>query len=177
MLEKNLSSLEINNKLIEYLSKKGLEVYVVESLLYWNYNIHDSNFKINLYIENRYDNFTIIRYYSNTHLTNLHKKKTSTKNNFCLSVYKNLLSIKVEFDKIAEETKIKNELKNKYCNELESYYSKKYDKVEIKTTEEDNYIGININCDYKSYYNIMYKNNKYYLKSKSMYFDKQIEII
>ena len=180
MLEKkNMSKLEVKQKLIKYLTKKGLNVELdIDEKIYWNYNVHYSTLKIKLDPEkdNYDDDFFIIRYLTSIQLDGLYKKKTSTKNNFCLAVYNNLLLIKEQFDKIAEYKKIETDLKNKYCNELEAYYKRKYDKVGITTKQTDDYVDISINCDYGEYYNIIYKDNKYYLKSKSIYFDKQIEI-
>ena len=170
---KELSEIEIKNKIIKYLNNKGIVITFNKSNdLIWNYEPHYSKFKIDLYF-NRIKSTYSIRYYVNySHykLKNLKRRKTSISNGYCLKIYKNLIWLKEKLDIIATEIKKEADNKNKYCTELESYYFRKHKSVYIKTNIlSDDSININIDCydeDKSTFYYIIYKNNKYYLISK-----------
>lgn len=173
---------EIKIKIINYLSKKGLNVMLDKygDDIVWNYNILYSEFNTRLsfyskklYSENEKDFY--IDYYSNAHKL----KKTVLSGNYCLRIYKKLLIIKEELDKIAEKNKNFIDTKNKYCTELESYFKSKHQSVDISTYIETNSISIIINCydpNVRTYYRIRYMNNKYYLLLKTEEIEKKLEV-
>lgn len=171
---------ELEIKLIDYLKKKNIELVKDKYNLIWNYSLYFSQFKIGIVFENKNDKYIITFRCRNV----IHKKKKTTVNKgFELRVYKILLLIKSELDKIAESQKIEKESKIKYCSELESYYKRKYKRVDISTIYDSisNYMSISVNCheseSYNSnstYYSIYYKDGKYYLIYKIENFTKII---
>jgi hypothetical protein len=174
---KILSELEVKTYLIKYLSKKDIVVIIDNNnRLVWNYNTLYSKFKITFRLEDGYNKPFKIRFYSSEFIKGLVRRGTLAKGSFGLNVYKTLQFIKPHLDKIADEYKIKTDQQNKYCTELESYYKKIHNRVEITVNkQDDNSINIKIigyDLDNKTtYYYIMYNNNKYYLTSKIEVFE------
>ena len=181
--------LEIQEKIIKYLSKKGIDVVIVDGgYLTWNYNIHYSKFSATLMIrkENYYDtDYNITYHVRGASIKRLYKRKTSTASSgFCLRIYKNFLEFKTIFDQIANDFKIDKDIRDQYCIELTRYYSRLHHKIELDITKNEFLININItgydkNCKQEKYYCIKYRDNKYYLNSVSDYrkiFFESVEI-
>ena len=180
----NLS--EIKTKIVKYLSKKDINVDINANLnLEWKYSLHYSNFLVVLFVEKleyEHDFYTISYHIqSGPGVRNSHRKRTKTSTaNFCLNVYKILISFKKVFDEKSNEIKIETDLKNKYCLELKSYYLRFHDIVTIDVFNYSKNININItgyNASHKheAYYSIIYTNNKYYLSYKTNYVKKSFD--
>lgn len=178
--------LEIQNNIIKYFSKKGIDIIIDKyNNLVWNHKLHYSNFSVILYFEKEYfDDFYTIRYHvcgaSITYKKKL-KTKTSSKN-FCLTIYKNFLYIQKVFDEKAIELKIDTDIKHNYCIELTRYYSRLHHKIGIEVSQRSNENEIDIYItgydryfNHETFYSIKYKNNKYYLISKSDYIKKDFD--
>jgi hypothetical protein len=173
-----MSEMEIKTKLVKYLNEKGIDMIINDNgKLIWTYEPHYSKFEIrlNYTYKNENDNDPIIFYSPNTFVNkDFHRRKTSINNSYCLKVYRNLQIIKEEYDKIAVANKRVVDTKTKYCTELEKYYERLYDRVDITTSKQiDDTISISISC-YNGYtasafYNILFKNNKYYITHKVDY--------
>lgn len=178
---KKLTKPEAREYLIKYLAKKGINLSLNEyNNLIWIYKSHYSEFIIKIYIEPK-DGWSdesglIIKYYS-SYAEQLGRRKTAVTDGFGLKVYKNLIFIKEQLDKRAEQLKETIDRKKKYCTELEIYYKKIHKRVEISTSKNrDESISININAydDNKSTsYSMTYKDNRYYLNGK--YTNSEIE--
>lgn len=162
---------EIKEKLIKYLTKKDIEkIEINYNSLIIDYEIYYSKFKIKIYFYKK-ENYYDIKYGSNLYIKNLSKRRTTTKNNnFCNMVLKTINFIKTEMNKEAKKIKDETELKNKYCKELEIHYKNIHDKIQITNISSfDNETHFNINAydnDSNTWYDIEYKNNKYFLKEK-----------
>jgi len=171
-MKKQLNRTEIIDKTIKYLNSKGISIAVKEDEIVWNYEPHYSKFRIKLYLEKKNwsdEQPNLIKYYVNSHVRGIGRRKNTISDGYCLKVYRTLMWIKDELDKVAEEEKNKIEQKTKYCTELESYYNKLYKRVSISTSKNGEMISINISCtDNNSYvnYNMTYKDNKYYLNNR-----------
>ena len=174
----NLSETEIKEKLIKYLSKKGITLISTYSNLVWNYEPHYSKFIITLNFNHIEDNKLVIRYHTNEYsLNGLSRKRTSITNIFCNNVYKNLICMKSRLDVIANDCKYNIDSKNKYCTELEQHFSEIHKNgvyVSINDSRDHKIITINGRDSFEKYstYQITYKDNKYYLNSKVSYFDE-----
>ena len=172
---KKLTEIELKLKTITYLNNKGMQ-FVLENGkdVVWNYSPFYSNFRIRLSFQkkdyNDLESKYIINYYVNVNVKGTRRRKTTTNDGYNLKVYKNLLLIKEELDKIASAEKEKIDTKTKYCTELEKYYKKLYETVTISTyREDDTRVSISINCHKPNksvYYEIIYKNNRYFLSEK-----------
>ena len=175
----NLS--EIQQKIIKYFSKKNIEIIINEyNNLIWNYNSHYSNFSVILYCQQREydDEFYTISYHVNGASIKTYNKRTKATKNFCLTLYKNFLGFKKIFDENADKSKIDIDIKNKYCTELSRYYSRKHHKIGIEVSNDFDAINIYITgydqkFKHEAYYSIKYKDDKYYLISKSNYIKKE----
>ena len=176
---------EIQDKIIKYFSKKGINLIKEYDNLIWNYNIHYSEFSSILRIRKDYylDEFYLITYnVKGADITTYKKKTKSSSKNFCLIIYKNFMAFQKIFDEKALELKIETDLKKNYCIELTRYYSRLHNKISIDVSEYiPNEININITGydqrnRHESYYCIKYMNNKYYLISKSDYIKKDFDL-
>lgn len=180
-MKKELTEIEIKQKIVKYLNAKGIIVSInSDEKIIWYYEPHYSKFTVNLYFERKNWNDeenSIIKYYTNYKVKGLHRRKTSIRySGYCLKIYNILMLCKEEFDKIAEAEKKRIDQKTKYCTELESYYKRFYKNVNISTTKYSEVIGININCqndDSSVYYQIIYKDNKYYLTNRKEEYQEQ----
>jgi len=177
----NLSKDEINDKLIKYLSKKGINITLDYNNMVWNYEPHYSKFKITIYPERSDDDKLIIRYYTNHYnLDGLKRRRTSITNSFCNSVYKNLIWIKEKLDVIANDVKYKTDTKNKYCSELEEHYKTIHKNVTVSINENTDSKNIVISGQdtfekYSNYY-ITYKDNRYYMNNKVSYLNEVLDM-
>jgi hypothetical protein len=172
---KKITEVEIKNKLIKYLSNKGIQVSISQTHeLTWYYEPFYSKYIIRLHIEEKYGKY-IIQYSVNEYIKGINRRKTTVNDGFCNKVYNNLIHFKGELDKLAEIERDAIDTKTKYCTELEKYYKKLYERVDITTrTVKQNhgiYVGINISC-YDGYkqsaaYSIYFDRNKYYLMQKT----------
>lgn len=177
---------EIQDKIIKYFSKKGINLIKEYDNLVWNYNVHYSDFSTILRIRKDYylDEFYLITYdVKGADITTYKKKTKSSSKNFCLIIYKNFMAFQKNFDEKALEIKIETDLKKNYCIELTRYYSRLHHKVSIDVSDnrEPNEINIKITgYDQRnrpeSYYSIKYTGNKYYLISKSDYIKKNFDL-
>lgn len=166
--------------LINYLSKKNFHLEKNESYneLIFVYKKHNLELKVILYFEYNYSSeFYTIRYYNNMGI-NVKGRKTKATGSFSYRVYKNLQYIISKFEPIAEEGKKIKDKEKKYATELLSYYKKihKYVNIDIYDSNYDNSITIYIHTsddDKRTNYVIIYKDNKYFLKSKTIeYYEK-----
>ena len=162
---KNLTEIEKKNKIIEYLKKKGFDFILNDSnRLFWQYKQHYSSYTVELYFSG-----DIIKYYVSKNLRGIGRRRTSTNNNTCcLKIYKDLVWIKEELNKCANETKKSIDTKNFYCTELERYYKRTYSTVSISAYDYGNSVSIGVYCknDKSSFsISITVKNNKHYLES------------
>lgn len=174
-MKKQLSEIEIKNKIVKYLNAKGIMISIdSDERIIWYYEPHYSKFTVKLSFEKKDwndDQNNIVRYYTNN-VSGLHRRKTSLKySGYCLKIYKILMICKEELDRIAKSQKNIIDQKTKYCTELESYYKRFYKQINISTSKypESELIDISINCygDNSSvYYQILYKENKYYLMNR-----------
>lgn len=171
-----MSETEIKTKLVKYLNDKGIGMVLTDNgKLIWNYEPHYSQFEIRLNYTYKNDNEQIIFYSLNTFVNkNFQRRKTSIGNRFCLKVYRNLQIIKEEYDKIAMSNKRAVDTKTKYCTELEMYYKRLYDRIDISASKQiDDTITISISCyngyNAAAYYALTVKNNKYYITHKIDY--------
>ena len=181
--------LEIQEKIIKYLSKKGINlIKEFDNYLIWNYNVHYSEFSAILNIRKDYylDEFHLITYrVKGTDITTYKKKTKSSTKNFCLIIYKNFMAFKKIFDENALKLKIETDLKKNYCIELTRYYSRLHNKISIDVSDSDlidtNEITIKITGydqrnRHEYYYSIKYTGNKYYLISKNDYTKKEFYV-
>lgn len=166
--------------LIKYLSKKNFHLEKDENYneLIFIYKKHYSELRVRLYFEYNYSSeIYTIRYYTN-HGVKLRGRKTKATGSFGNRVYKNLQYIISKFESIAEEDRKVKDREKKYTTELRSYYEKIHKYVSINTYDSnyDNSITIYINGNddnKRTSYNILYKNNQYFLKSKTVeYYEK-----
>ena len=179
-MKKQLTELEIKNKIVKYLNGKGIVISVdSDERIIWYYEPHYSKFTVKLYFEKKDWNDpqnNIVRYYTSHNVAGLHRRKTSLKySGYCLKIYKILMLCKEQLDRIAESEKKRIDQKTKYCTELESYYKKFYKSVNISTSKYENSVDITINChndDSSVYYEIVYKDNKYYLTNRREEYSK-----
>lgn len=176
---KTLSESEIKKYLIEYFAKKDIYLTIERGRLVWYYKSHYSNFTVTIYPEKQDNNYPFsIKLYSHYPIKNLRRRRTIAKGSFGLSVYKNLQFVKSEFDKIAEDDKLKRDTKSRYCTELESYYKKIHNKVDITANRygESPCISISVmgydDNGKSTYYSITYEDNKYYLNYKTENYEK-----
>jgi len=173
-MKKQLTEIEIKHKIVKYLNAKGIVISVdSDEKIIWYYEPHYSKFTVKLYFEKKDwndDQNNIIKYYPSHNVSGLHRRKTSIKySGYCLKIYKILMLCKEQFDKIAESEKKRIDQKTKYCTELESYYKKFYRSVNVSTSKNGETVDISINCynDNSSvYYQIIYRDNKYYLTNR-----------
>ena len=174
---------EIQDKIIKYFSKKGIILILNEyNNLIWNYKNHYSEFTTILYVQKEFfDQYYTITYHVNGANIRTYKKKTkSSSKNFCGIIYKNFINFQKIFDERALDKKNETDLKNIYCTELTRYYSRIHHKISIdifklSTNEIDISItGYNQKNRQENYYSIKYKDNKYYLYSKSDYTEKTL---
>jgi esterase/lipase len=163
--------IKIKEDIILYLSKKGIFLEKNNTYLKWRLDLLDSKYDITLWFDGYSDD--IIRYSSSCNIKNLKKRRTALKGKFLYSIYKNLTFIKEKCLEDAKKIKYSNDIKNKYCKELESYYSKLYKKIYIQLNELNNAFNIVVTCYDNSnnytIYNIIYNNNKYLLTQKQEY--------
>jgi hypothetical protein len=161
---------DVKMKLIKYFLEKNIQLIDNENCdntIVIEYKKHYSNYYINLYLRVKNNN-VVIQYYSP--IKYLKKYRTSTITpNFCKRVYDVFLVVKHDMDEDAEETKNKIDLKNKYAIELERHYIKKHDRIYIdisSSSADDVKIYITgYDDDKRTEYNILIRNNKYYLYS------------
>jgi hypothetical protein len=181
---KTLTRTEIQNKIITYLGKKGIIITISENdELTWNYKQHYTVFSVRLYLEKK--NYSdqqpnLIRYYPSERIKGFSRRRTSVNSGFCLKIYRDLMLIKPKFDEIAEKIKLKEDVKIRYCTELELHYKKLYKYVGISTSKYENIVNIDMSCSNSNssvYYSITYKDNKYYLNRKTEHFDSPLETI
>lgn len=172
----------IINRIIKNLSKKGLEFKVEDGDLYWIYKKYYSDFYVKLIIFDDYDD-SYIRYVPSSYVCRMSVKKTSVKYSYCYTkIYEDLMFAKETFDKQAHNTKLSFDIKNTYCNEIEKYYKRKYDKVKVSATQYRNInVSIRVMCSNKDYtesnnFNITYKNNRYKLESHQCNTIEEIKI-
>lgn len=175
---------EIKENLIKYLAKKGIELSLNENnSLVWVYKVHYSTFTTKLFIEAKdgwnENSGSVIKYYC-SYAEGLGRRKTAVNSGFGLKVYKNLMFIKEQLDKKAEQVKETVDRKKQYCTELEMYYKKIHKRVDISTSKNnDGSISITISGydDQKStYYSILFKDNRYYLNSKNLSCQTEFQI-
>jgi hypothetical protein len=183
---KKLTDIEIKNKIVTYLGKKGITITMTEhGNLFWYYKKYYSDFTIRLLLERKKwndENINLIKYSVNEFsIRGISRRKTSINDGFCLSLYKNLIWIQQQLDTIAENTKIKTDDKIKYCTELEMYYKKIHNNVNISVSKgSNNTYNISIsgynNHNNSVYYTMTYSDNKYYLDYRSENLEKIIEL-
>jgi len=165
--------------LIEYLKKKKIQIQPDGyGRLVWEYECENFKYHVKMYFENPTNsfyndkNYHIIKYSSSIYVKNLQRRRTSTKPKFGINVYKTLMYAKEFFDKHAKQQKNEKDLKTKYCTELESYYNRIHDKVNVLANKSfDGKITIFIsgwnNNGKSTYYAISCDNGDYYLISKT----------
>ena len=168
---KKITEIDFKNKLIKYLSSKGIEISISETgVLSWYYEPFYSKYLIKLHFEEKYGKY-LITYSVNEYMKGINRRKTTVNTGFCTKVFNNLIHFKEELDKLAEIERETIDTKTKYCTELESYYKRTYEKVEISTRIQKARIDIGINCydgfKHKASYSIYYDRNKYYLMQKT----------
>jgi len=173
--------LETQEKIIKYFSKKGINIIINEYYnLVWNYKIHYSDFSVILYFQQKEydDDFYTITYHVVGANIRTYNKKTKASKNFCYTLHKNFLVFQKIFDEHANILKVDTDIKQDYCIELTRYYSRIHHKIIIDVSKRLDEIDINItgyDCKFKpeTYYSIKYKNDKYYLMSKTDYTKKE----
>jgi len=166
---------EIQNKVINYLNKKGISVSQQGETLIWNYSPHYSEFRIKIYFGKKmyYSDYNIITYGTNNYLNGINKKKTTISNGFCYRMYKILMLIKKELDENAEKYKKEVDLNTKYCTELERYYKRSYNSVTLSTHKNEDKVEIFVNCTDSTKrisHRIIVKDNTYFLVETNEYF-------
>lgn len=190
-MKKNLNLSEIRDKIIKYLKSKDINIITKNYCdLVWEYEKYYSKFNISLKImrcntnKPEEDDKYIIKYFTSSYPTiqGIRRRRTSANGSFCKSVYDNLMWISSELDKIAEEQRTKIDTKKKYCTELELHYKEIHNNVSVTIDKlnGDNDDTFNISVrgsddnNKITIYDIVYKDNRYYLKSK---FENVVEIL
>ena len=166
----DIETIEIIKK---YILKKKFEIEigsVDKNYISFYYNLNDSDYCINIFIEKNKNNQSVIKYYSNCNILNINRLRTSVSSkNYLRSIYDNLIYIKTELNKISRYEKERYDNNKKYCTELESHYKKIHDNVNIEVFfPNDDNINIKItgyNNNKITIYSINYTDNKYYLNS------------
>lgn len=174
---------EIKSKVIEYFYTKNIDLYMDEhGDLIWYYKYHYTEFKITCYITSWNFNTPTFKFYANYSVNDLIKKrvKISEYNNAYLNkIYKILLYVKSELDKIGDEQKKETDLKRKYATELELYYNRKHKRVTINSSAYKDSVNISVygyNNDEHTTYNIEAVDKKYFLRYKSKHLKKVIKM-
>jgi hypothetical protein len=176
---------EILKNLVNFLTDKKINVtfdILNDSYVECKYEKYYSSFSFSFYFDEFLEkNNSVIMYHSEYYIKNIKRRKTNIKNrNFCNIVYNNILYIISHYDKISTEHKLKIDTKNKYCSELESHYNKlhKSTYINVKYSKND-IVDILINGyddDKKTSYDITFEKNKYFLNSKTVYYEKSLKI-
>jgi len=173
IIDNILKYLDSKNLNIKF--KKKTDVYV--DCEYIKYN---SKFNFSFYLVDNYCEGNVIdhnvKYYSNLPLNGIKQRSTKAVKKNYNKVYNNIMWMLKKYDESALEFKTKNDTKNKYCSELESHYNKKHSTICINvnfTSPEFTKITIDgYDVDVTTTYNILYKDNRYYLQSKNIKYDK-----
>lgn len=171
-----MNKLDVINDIQIYLNKKKFDLKIIgisDNNILFNYIFNNYNFIINLTLSRCNDDI-MIYYSSNYDVMNIkqHKNCTSSKN-YCKNVYNNLNYIKTELFRFARRQQKLIDDKNKYCNELISYYEKIHKCIKIDISEnnsiDNKYVDIKIigsDNDTITTYDIIYIDNKYYMINK-----------
>lgn len=167
-------------KIIEdYLIKRKFELKISgtgQDYISFEYTSNYSNIVINLFIERDLKDKLTVKYYSNNDIQNIKRLRNSTSSkNYLRSIFDNLNYIKVESNRISREKKEKIDNRKKYSTELESHYKRIHNQVNVvvylynKETDDSEHISIIITCydnNKRTIYNIISRDNKYYLTNK-----------
>lgn len=174
---------EVIDNIVSYLKNKKVDIRFTKinnRYVECEYKKDYSTFKFCFYLDENYypdkniKDFTV-KYSSSFTLNGTRRRKTKTINNYCPKVYKNILWMIKKFDISASMSKSRIDTKNKYCAELESYYSKIHKSIYVTVSQMTNdIVKIVINgydLGKTTTYYIVCKNNKYFINSKQIYYE------